>query len=355
MALALKPHAAQRVDAEAKLTYTESWLQAIRKDEGNGAAESHKSPHSAPLSVLYQSNLDAFRFVCYNTNQTTPDLSLGISSTAMRDELARFQLWGDEVALEVVDRVLDQADDLKTKILQYLVEIGRLLEQARDFKDSSIIDKHPVVTLPHELKQHSRCKRSRAVSETASSDESDNDSSDEAGDLPDDIGFQTKCLLELTPTIQCCIERNQNSNLQAVPAQQFTVSGPAYYYVQVVGEKFKDAPKQLVERLGEANWQRHNRLRQVETGQPQIEINDTSTVKPKSVFNDSGIGTTETGSLRYAASVQSHSSFISSNATGDINRLRVPSAPEEVKRGVPFSCKYCGQMQYKIKNRVDWK
>ena len=178
----------------------------------------------------------------------------------------------------------------------------------------------------------------------------DEDYEDDMADIPDDIGFRTQCLLELTPTIQGCIDHAESSRFPAIPAEEFTVSGPAYYYVQIVQDKFKDAPTQLVQRLGEANWQRHNRLRQLASGHE--EFNDATT---KSLFHDSGIGTTETGGTCYATSVKSHSSFISSNTTGERTGLRVPSAPVEVKNGQPFSCSLCGHMQYKIKNRVDWK
>ena len=45
----------------------------------------------------------------------------------------------------------------------------------------------------------------------------------------------------------------------------FRVSDPAQSYVQLVREKYKNAEHRLVERLGEANWQRHIRVRTEDT------------------------------------------------------------------------------------------
>ncbi|KAL9116889.1 MAG: hypothetical protein Q9187_006582, partial [Circinaria calcarea] len=185
--------------------------------------------------------------------------------------------------------------------------------------------------------------------------ESDEESEDDVADIPTDISFRTGCLQELTPLIKSCIVRAEKPKSPAAANATFTVSGPAYYYVQNVREKYEKAPVQLVERLGEANWQRHMRLRQLANGCESSQADTLSAVQPQSNFHDSGIGTMETGSINYTPSAKSHSSFMSSNAIENVTGLRVPPAPVEVKNGEPFFCNFCGLMQYKINNLIAWK
>ncbi|KAL9630204.1 MAG: hypothetical protein Q9164_006537, partial [Protoblastenia rupestris] len=341
----LAPHAVHRLEKESKHVYTENWARAVSAIDGDDATRAHSSPPNLALSRLYELCLQAFRLTCCANNPSGSSLCPGISVSSMRNELARFNLWGDEIAMDLIDRALGPADFLMERVLLHLLQIGRL-SWARDNETTA--------ALRQILEEKIRFESSNGQANPKGETSDDEDSEDDMADIPDDIGFRTQCLLELAPTIQGCIDHAENLRFPAIPAEEFTVSGPAYYYVQIVQDKFKEAPRQLVQRLGEANWQRHNRLRQLASGHE--EFNDATTVaKPKSLFHDSGIGTTETGGTSYAASVKSHSSFISSNATGERTGLRVPSAPVEVKHGQPFSCSLCGHMQYKIKNRVDWK
>ena len=133
-------------------------------------------------------------------------------------------------------------------------------------------------------------------------------------------------------------------------------------------EKFQQAQTQLVERLGEASWQRHRDVRQrrdqinnateelpspaVAEGDGDGEQMPHSMFRPYSSFHDSGIGTSVPAQTTYAAS---HASFQSSNTEGGRTFLRVPPTPGEVSIDKPFQCCYCGNVLLKIKNRVDWK
>ncbi len=174
-------------------------------------------------------------------------------------------------------------------------------------------------------------------------------------DICEDIGFAISCLVELGPTLE------QNvvyaSNTQTHPTHQISVpfcaSSPAKFYISLVREKFSKAHTQLVERLGEANWQRHIRIRRrMEGASESISLDELSVAhsvfQPISTFHDSGIGTTE----QYA---QSHTSFISSDPENDEGTVRVPQAPAEVALGKPLQCYICRKTLSRIKNRVDWK
>lgn len=144
----------------------------------------------------------------------------------------------------------------------------------------------------------------------------------------------------------------------------FSVSKPALGYVSHVRDKYPRAPARLVERLGEANWQRHVVVRgrmnreaapPCEKNAPENESTMFSDFRPVSMFHDSGIGTTVSTGSQYAASAASHTSFISSIAENQGASIRVPPTPDEVDAKKPFPCTICGLIQTKIKNRIDWK
>ena len=196
--------------------------------------------------------------------------------------------------------------------------------------------------------------------------DSGSDGSSDSGsyDTIEDISFATTCLMELGPSLEqnlqhAEIARNQSSHLTSVP---FAVSGPAMVYVSLVREKFKEAHYKLVERLGEANWQRHRDVRD-RTENTELspeermklgrELSTTcSLFRPYSDFHDSAIGTSVPARTEYAPS---HTSFLSSNTEGEYVSLRVPKEPSEVGAGKPFQCFLCRRIISNVKNRIDWK
>ena len=179
---------------------------------------------------------------------------------------------------------------------------------------------------------------------------------DTTGDLQLNIG----CLVDLGSTIErvllCAGTGRVRSSLVApIP---FNVSDAASAYVSSIRDKFKDAEVQLIERLGEANWQRHVNVRMrmqiISSGveeDPKYEEH-CSTSKPYSVFHDSGIGTSVPVQTDCAPS---HTSFVSTISEKEEGRLRLPREPVEVGAGRPFQCYLCGEALSSIRNRVDWK
>ena len=177
----------------------------------------------------------------------------------------------------------------------------------------------------------------------------------EGEDLVRIIQIQTSHLIRVGPTIQkvlACAEKTE-SQYFFPPVAPFRISGPAHYYVSLIQERFPQAQDSLVARLGEANWQRHNHVRQgLLHKQVDYVENATSVFRPYSTFHDSGLGTSKPEQSEDAAS---HTSFLSSNSEAKRGVLRVPQAPEQVTKGESFPCPICGQTQRKIRNRLDWK
>ncbi|MCJ1285845.1 hypothetical protein MMC26_005187 [Xylographa opegraphella] len=199
----------------------------------------------------------------------------------------------------------------------------------------------------------------------------DEDESSDSGTL---LECSIDCLMDLIPTMEQSLAHIQSRGIQTKTSSRvpFSVSELALPWVRNVSDKFTSADTALVERLGEANWQRYMTLRarteqriqsldirNVATDNiPMVQIFPTapqSTFKPLSLFHDSGLGSSVPTLPRYTMSTASHTSFLSSVAGDSALALRVPPTPVEVALGNPFECDICGHLLSNIKNRVDWK
>jgi hypothetical protein len=178
------------------------------------------------------------------------------------------------------------------------------------------------------------------------------------------------CLMDLTPTLQQVMEEKDVSleiSTGASDIATFHVSEAARQYVLRIVDKYKLADRSLVERLGEANWQRYRRIqRQIQNTREAYDDDDDdddreidqttkSTFVPLSRFHDSGLGSSKRTRSSYAASLVSHTSFASTQSDVASGRLRVPPTPPEVNEGLSFTCYICGDILTNIKNRIDWK
>lgn len=224
-----------------------------------------------------------------------------------------------------------------------------------------------------ELRLHIEKARSIVLNDHPAETDSEGSSSDEELLEADDmnppflreISSASKCLMELLPSLERngLAAKDESTVTNSPPEILFQVSKPANYYISRIIEKFRDTGTKLAERLGEANWQRHERIRrQIEASSKEGEITVQkeevvahSVFKPYSMFHDSGVGTSIPAESTYASSNASHTSFMTSNAERTRGSLRVPDTPAEVAHGRPFRCEFCGHVLSKIKNRIDWK
>lgn len=200
-------------------------------------------------------------------------------------------------------------------------------------------------------------------------EDSGSDDGDTSGIVPE-LRSQIVHLQELGPTVQRNLLLTQKAGVESSypPVVPFHLSDPANIYVSLVREKFKHAEDQLIDRLGESNWQRHKIVRErmesvkrhPEEANERMEQNrfvhdqdvPYSAFRPYATFHDSGIGTSVPAHTEYALS---HTSFQSSNSDGEHGSMRVPPTPVEVSAGKPFQCAFCGCTLLGIKNRIDWK
>lgn len=191
----------------------------------------------------------------------------------------------------------------------------------------------------------------------SATDQDDTSEDDDTGNIFEELGLYTRWLTQLGPTLEQNLIHAENARFPAscptgVP---FSASGPAAIYISLVREKYRLAQNQLVERLGEANWQRHVGVRNGMDA--SVDVHEDlaiakSVFRPYSAFHDSGIGTSIPAQTQYALS---HTSFQSSIAEGERSSLRAPATPAEVHENKPFQCFLCKSILSNIKTRVDWK
>ena len=176
----------------------------------------------------------------------------------------------------------------------------------------------------------------------------------------------TNGLMDLVPSLEEIYARLHlpkiKSSTTSVP--NFSVSQSALPFVQNISEEFQKAEKYLVERLGEANWQRFVRIRAwrdaaIPHDAPASNMFDDGTVpkslfEPPSLYRDSALGSSIAIKEIDSVSVVSHTSFASS-IIEDSQALRVPKTPAAVALAQPFVCDICGRFQKGIRNRIDWK
>lgn len=167
-----------------------------------------------------------------------------------------------------------------------------------------------------------------------------------------------QCLMQLLPVI----ERFARHTAKAKPVHYgqdvhvFEVSEPALSYVRNIRDRFSAADEKLATRLGEANWQRYQRIRAV-IEKPEVVVSGQakSLFRPATDFYDSALGTSVPAQSSYASTVASHSSFASMFSQIESGTLKVPSTPKEVILEIPFDCEICHQELTDIRSRIDWK
>lgn len=386
--------------------YTEEWLKS---SSSNGvtidAQLAHDKYEEGLAGQLYSLCRSVLRGLC--SQEQDPPLGRP-QSLLLREELTKLYLWGQGFSRGELDTALEYSDDVRYIVLDTLGDVGRSLLRGKISEtkkatarlagiravhmgisaDVAFAEKSRLsssVLKPAHADQQSQelkylVEQARTITSNqgekdgeAGSDDgynTDGDSAsddEETGDIVQELSSHIRYLVELGPTLQQNLVYVQKACIksQFPPVVPFHLSDPAKIYVSLVREKYRNAQDQLIDRLGESNWQRHKFVRkQIESVKRHPEEEDRpveeekeqdafySAFRPFSTFHDSGIGTTVPSRTEYAPS---HTSFQSSNTEGEQKFTRVPPTPEEVSDGKPFQCPFCGSTLQNIKNRVDWK
>ncbi|KAI9729829.1 MAG: hypothetical protein M1834_006577 [Cirrosporium novae-zelandiae] len=340
------------------------------------------------VELLYQACFDVFSqtWKLIFTN-TAPAKSIKLKRGDLKESFTKFVIWHEGIDAGKWDKVLQYSKHLRDNILDNLYGIGIVLLKAisqsihAEYNTylselDSLIEKGRSVISGYddyddendnELDSNDE---DEDEGEDENEDESENENEDEdEGEINRTMGISIKihvdCLMQLAPSLEHVSNHLELATKKAlvVSPTNFKISKPAEIYVHNIRDKFSSADTVLVERLGEANWQRHIRVRK-EPKQNLQEFVDESFEDPVEIaqiftssntFHDSGIDTSIHTKSSYTVSMASHSSFKTGFTERRNGTPHVPRLPEEFSRGESYKCDICGHTLSNISDRIQWK
>lgn len=125
------------------------------------------------------------------------------------------------------------------------------------------------------------------------------------------------------------------------------------YLVDLISSRFPLASNQLVQSLGQSNWDRYNHVKTLREN--AIEESDVIFgEKAISEFHDSGIGTSAAAQSSLGHEIRSEyaATVVSSRARSSHKRL--PPLPESGRSGEAFECEVCNR-KVQIQRTREWK
>lgn len=406
-----------------------------------GVEEQDGGPEHGAASYLFEASTVAFsallRILVGDTR-----LDPGSYQT-LRGEFRKFYLWNEGFCTGSgdLDQILSSSKNLKATVLNLMVLWSRAISKGM-FLGAFF---HPIkvivdlITVPNTLSQYdgqydwstvlpkfaelkvltykadqvakaamldmnSQCSAAPSNLDAEYDSDSDSDESstsdENLGDIIDDLSAYMESLVDLSPSLE-------NPAIDSVIIEDFGltlvdvlagVSEPARPFVLIIKDRFPSLDIGLVRKLGEANWNRHKRLRDKLATAPEMDMNsltdddassagDTvvdqthqsahggtlaSTVRSSmsvpstfpstttgsgfsepSIFDSQSISAPRAG--RPYSFAESITSFATSRGDGlDYGQRRVPNMPEHEFHS-PFQCNVCGDVKTRIRHRADWK
>ncbi|KAJ9300049.1 hypothetical protein DTO271G3_2166 [Paecilomyces variotii] len=337
----------------------EDWVTVRREqdkqDPNIGFVETLYQICSTALVYLWRSRL---RFLSPSPHKKT-----------LRKDVLSIWLWEENFPAGHLDHILAQSDRLKRNVVENLQEIGSiLLPDLLAGDDGTISDAENGINSTHDLVRELRIQLEKAEIILSAEEHSDWSSGDDEPDErsltecePNRYGrlhCYVNCLVDLAPLIETYLSSFLNK-AEPQPSRHenvFHISPNAQPFAMRIRDRFANAPVALVERLAEANWERLVRIRaQTESSSEEDRPSNTDALtvfKPYSLFHDSGLGTSVRASTQYAATISSHTSFLTAAGEEAQGRPRVPPLPQ--KGGQHFQCDYC-RKNISVRNRIEWK
>ncbi|CAI7672660.1 unnamed protein product [Penicillium pancosmium] len=296
-----------------------------RTDDPNfGLVEMLYETCSAALAQLWKSQ---FRLMSHGQQKAT-----------LKKDVANLRLWDENYSRGYLDIILGNSCHLKVSVAENLKGIGDiLLSYLADCEKWTTVTSKKDIVHARDLALDLKAQLERTAvlissedSSASSADETSDEASSTAQRERNRLGrlhCYVRCLMDLVPVIENEVYRLQHQvERPSHPNEDvFHLSQSAQPFAMRIRDRFTNAPVYLVERLAEANWERHVRIR----AQESFEEDESRPVlfKPGSLFHDSALGS----SIPYAATAASHTSFLSVSATGQEvkGRPRVPPLPQK--------------------------
>lgn len=300
-----------------------------------------------------------------------------------QNELERLFLWGDGFSIldGYLDEILSQSPALHSSVLLMLLNLGNAvckdLFQLMDHNENFTInlDQEIKIAFNQLDKAHMTLQEGHATSHSGSPDLTDDECfQPELDDVLENITTITDCLMDLSLALERPMIELDETQLEASgPAETFNVAPPALVYCRKIRDRFPILPLYLVERLGTANLQRANMLREIkkrtqtadEDSQfvdeslfsesiPQVTEITTSSFAKDSTFSRSEMQR-QSDAAHETSSEATFASFSTSTSAVNQGRPRVPPMPRQAENGNPFRCEYCAKTIKGMITRKQWK
>ena len=190
-------------------------------------------------------------------------------------------------------------------------------------------------------------------------------------DVISDLTTYMQSLADTTPALELAARRPhpQSRNVTRFTTRplDFNVSEVAKPYCRKINDRFPKASIALVERFGEANAERHRRIRE---GFDEIDVDpegkhDRAKTEAGTTFYDSALGPSLISNEHYddratshpprSASAMSEATFTSLFTDKGSTSLRVPPLPKEALEGESFVCVICKRLIEDVSSRIEWK
>jgi hypothetical protein len=187
----------------------------------------------------------------------------------------------------------------------------------------------------------------------------------------DDLASYTDCLKDLAPALENpATDANFKEQVVSKIETFRASSAMAASYCRKIRDRFPNLDIILVERLGEANQTRSQRIQESLFASSEAQTKDStvfsescpefsettkSTYFSESVFDKDRDGGLTKDEYDDVASQTTCASFSTTSSTMIQGHPRVPALPEEVQSGSPFECLACGKELRNIRTRQIWK
>lgn len=330
---------------------------------------------------LLRATLRAFSSFCKEFSKRRLSATEKAQGARCQDELERLFLWANAVCIHngYLDETLSRSSALHSSVLLILLEMSNTV--CKDLFKSAAPNGASAVDLEDQRRDVVDLQRKALASLQEDPQNSlfgvidsyDSDTSETGlDDALENITTFNDCLMDLSLALDRPVTHFEKKHSGArVLEETFKVSQPALVYCRKIRDRFPRLPVYLVERLGNANLQRANMLRdkkkltQVPRERSPVfdaplltksiqQIADT-TKSPVSQDSMSRMGDNQRQpDADFETSSEATFASFSTLTLVNQGRPRVPPIPQQAENGRAFRCEYCAQTM-KGMTRQQWK
>jgi hypothetical protein len=247
-----------------------------------------------------------------------------------------------------------------SKVPNYLPELAAVLLPGLDdasqdrLKDNAARTRDLAETAAFAIHSTDRTESDSDDSDSES-DSSSNYESHALEDIIEDLKTDIQCLVDLGPRYKEPIRDRTVKEKAAIPPQGATWD-QAEYLTARIHHRYPNADGVLAQILGQANWERAQRLYAAKEKNARIVQRPTVKVESASrpsgtvmasEFHDSGLGTSIPTASSYAETVFSYHGTKGGS-------VKIPPVPVEGQQGKEFACMICGCI-CQLPKRGGWK